>query len=77
MSFIRHFFKFVGTGEYIEIIFIGFRTDEYKVIFIGLGWAPMNIWVVWFNFNPPHIFVGLVMSSMNIHGLYSSLTWPN
>jgi hypothetical protein len=30
-------FKFVGTDEYIQIIFIGFGTDECKFIFVGLG----------------------------------------
>jgi hypothetical protein len=30
-------FKFVGTDEYIQIIFIGFGTEECKFIFIGLG----------------------------------------
>jgi hypothetical protein len=24
-------------------------------IFIGLGYAPMNIWVVRFDFDPPHV----------------------
>jgi hypothetical protein len=28
-------FKFVGTDEYIQIIFIGFETDEYNFIFAG------------------------------------------
>jgi hypothetical protein len=36
-------FIFIGTDEYIQIIFIGLDTDEYKVIFLGLGRTPMNI----------------------------------
>jgi hypothetical protein len=50
------FFKFIGTDEYIQIIFVGFKTDEYKVIFVGLGRAPMNIWNIRFDFDLPHIF---------------------
>jgi hypothetical protein len=38
--------SFVNTDEYIHIISVGPKTDEYKVIFIGLGWEPMNIWAV-------------------------------
>jgi hypothetical protein len=26
---------FVGTDEYIQIIFIGFETDEYNIIFVS------------------------------------------
>jgi hypothetical protein len=40
-GFIRRFFKFVGTDEYI------------KIIFVGLDQAPMNIWVVRFDFDLP------------------------
>jgi hypothetical protein len=36
-------FIFVGTDEYIQIIIVGFKIDEYKVIFISLGRTPMNI----------------------------------
>jgi hypothetical protein len=36
-------YKFVGTDEYIQIILVGFETDEYKGIFAGLGLAQMNI----------------------------------
>jgi hypothetical protein len=34
---------FIGTNEYIQIIFVGPETDENKAIFVGLGQAPMNI----------------------------------
>jgi hypothetical protein len=37
-------FKFVGTDEYIQIIFAAPKPDEYKLIFIGFDWEPMNIW---------------------------------
>jgi hypothetical protein len=47
------FFKFIGIDKYIQIIFIGSETDECKVIFIGLGRAPMNIWSIWFDFDYP------------------------
>jgi hypothetical protein len=29
--------SFISTDVYIQIIFIGSKTDEYKVILIGLG----------------------------------------
>jgi hypothetical protein len=58
MPFICQFFKFIGTDEYIQTIFVGFETNEYKVIFIGLGRILMNIWDVRFNFDRPYIFVG-------------------
>jgi hypothetical protein len=38
-----HSLVFLYSDEYIQIIFVGFRTDEYKVIFVSLGPAPMNI----------------------------------
>jgi hypothetical protein len=50
-------FKFVGANEYIQITFVDFGTDTYNVIFIGLGRDPMNIWIVQFDFDQPHIFV--------------------
>jgi hypothetical protein len=53
------------------------KTDEYKVMFVGLGGAPMNIWAIRFDFDRLHIFVGGTMSPMNIHDLYSSVTWPS
>jgi hypothetical protein len=34
------------------------RTDKYKVIFIDLGPAPMNIWIIHFDFDRPHMFIG-------------------
>jgi hypothetical protein len=49
--------------------FVGSETDEFKVIFAGLGWEPTNIWTVWFEFDWPHIFVGGSMSLTNIHAL--------
>jgi hypothetical protein len=45
-SFIRQFFKFVDTDEYIQIIFVDPKTDEYKVIFVSLVQALMNICAV-------------------------------
>jgi hypothetical protein len=42
-------FKFVGTDEYIQIIFIGPETDEYKLIFVGFDQASMNIWAIQFE----------------------------
>jgi hypothetical protein len=33
------------------------ETDEDKVIIVGLGWEPTNIWAVRFNFH------GLIYSS--------------
>jgi hypothetical protein len=38
--------SFISTDECIQIMFIGPETNEYKVIFIGLVRAPMNIWAV-------------------------------
>jgi hypothetical protein len=58
-------------------IFVGPKTDEYKVIFICLGQASTNIWAVQFDFDRPNIFGGGAMSPTNIRGLYSSVTWPN
>jgi hypothetical protein len=51
-------FIFVGTDEYIQIIFIGFETDEYNFIFIGSIRQMTNVWVIRFNLDRPHIFVG-------------------
>jgi hypothetical protein len=48
------------------IIFVGPKTDEYKVSFVNLGWASMNIWAVQFDFDQPHIFIGLTMSPTNV-----------
>jgi hypothetical protein len=31
-----NFLKFINIDEYVQIIFIGFRTDEYNIIFIDL-----------------------------------------
>jgi hypothetical protein len=31
-SFVSFFFKFIGTNEYIQIIFVDFETDEYNYI---------------------------------------------
>jgi hypothetical protein len=31
------------TDEYIQIIFVRLKIDEYKVIFVGLGLTPTNI----------------------------------
>jgi hypothetical protein len=45
-TFIYHYFKFVGTDEYIQIIFFGFETNEVMVMFVGLDQAPMNIWSI-------------------------------
>jgi hypothetical protein len=60
-TFIHGVFIFVGTDKYIQIIFISpetdeyddpyirrcpAQTDEYKVILVGLGRAPTNIWAV-------------------------------
>jgi hypothetical protein len=36
-------YSFIGTDEYIQIIFIGPKTDEYKVIFVSIVWALMNM----------------------------------
>jgi hypothetical protein len=44
-SFISDYI-FISTNVYIQLIFVGFETNEYKVIFIQ------------FDFNWPHIFVG-------------------
>jgi hypothetical protein len=51
------FLKFFSSDEYIQITFIGFETDECNIIFVSLGQEPMNIWVVRFDFDWPHIFV--------------------
>jgi hypothetical protein len=58
-SFIGYF-KFVGTNKCIQIIFV------------GLGQALTNIWIVRFDFDQTHIFIGVATSPMNILGLYSS-----
>jgi hypothetical protein len=72
-SFIRQFFKFVDTDEYIQIIFVDPKTDKYKVIFVSLVQALMNICAVQFDFNRPHIVVDGATSLINICGLYSSV----
>jgi hypothetical protein len=66
-----HYFKFIGTNEYIQIIFVGPETDEYKLIFVGLGEALTNIQAIRFDFDKNHIFVGDATSPMNIRILYS------
>jgi hypothetical protein len=68
------YFNFIGIDECIQIIFIGPETNEYKLIFIGLGQTPTNIWVVQFEFYWTHIFISGAMSPMNIRVLYSSVT---
>jgi hypothetical protein len=80
MSFIRSFFQFaqfVGIDEYIQIIFIGPETDEYKIIFVGLDQTPTNIWAIWVDLDQPHIFNGGATSPTNIRGLYSSVAWTH
>jgi hypothetical protein len=42
---------FIGTNEYIKIIFAGHETNEHKVVFISFVQAPTNIWVVRFGFD--------------------------
>jgi hypothetical protein len=63
----RH--SFIGIDEYIQIIFVGPETDEYKLIFVGFNWAPTNMWPVWFDFYRTHIFVGKATSPTNIGGI--------
>jgi hypothetical protein len=48
---------FTGTDEYVKIIFTGFETDEYKIMFISLGLARTNIWDIRFDFDRPHIYI--------------------
>jgi hypothetical protein len=69
--------SFIDIYEYIQIIFIGIKTDKYKVIFISLGRVPTNIWAVWFDFDRPHIFVGEATSQMNIIHVYTSVMWQH
>jgi hypothetical protein len=38
------YYLFIGINQYIQIIFIGLEINKYKVIFVGLGQSPMNIW---------------------------------
>jgi hypothetical protein len=51
-------YSFIGTDEYIQIIFVCFETDEHNFIFVSWVWEPTNIWVVRFDLDRPHIFVG-------------------
>jgi hypothetical protein len=50
-SFIVSFLKFIGINKYIQIIFVGPKTHEYKIIFVGLSQALMNIWTARFDFD--------------------------
>jgi hypothetical protein len=68
-------FKFVGIDEYILIIFIGPKIDEYKLILANFYRAPMNIRAVGFGFDRTTIFVSEATSPMNIGHVYSSVTW--
>jgi hypothetical protein len=70
-------FKFVGTDEYIQIIFVGPKTDKYKLMFVGFDRETMNIWVVRFDFDRTHVFVGEATSPTNIHVLYLLVIWPH
>jgi hypothetical protein len=70
-------FKFVGIDEYILIIFIGPKIDEYKLILANFYRAPMNIRAVGFGFDRTTIFVSEATSPMNIRVLYSLVTWPH
>jgi hypothetical protein len=69
------FKKFIGTDEYIQIIFIGSETNEYKGLFVGLGHETTNMWAVRFDFDRPHIFVGSTTSPTNIRSIYLSVMW--
>jgi hypothetical protein len=51
-------FLFIGTDEYIQIIFVSFETNEYNFIFVGWVQELMTIWVIRFDLDWPHIFVG-------------------
>jgi hypothetical protein len=62
-------------SSYIQIIFVGPETDEYKLIFVGLGQPLMNIWDIRFDFDRTHIFISGATSPRNIRGLYSSVMW--
>jgi hypothetical protein len=70
-------FKFIGTDEYIQIIFVRPKIDEYKFIFVGFDWELTNIWAIRFDFNRTHIFIGEATSLTNIRALYSLVTWPH
>jgi hypothetical protein len=59
-SFIGYF-KFIGTVKYIQIIFVGPKTDENKLIFIGGTTSPTNI---------RGLFVGDIASLTNIRGTW-------
>jgi hypothetical protein len=60
--------SFIGVN-----IFVG--IDEYNSNYINWYPKPTDIWVIWFDFNQPHIFIGGATSPTNIHGLYSSMAW--
>jgi hypothetical protein len=45
--FLLSFFIFIGTDKYIQIIYIR-----------RFSLTPTNIWIVWFNLDRPHIFIG-------------------
>jgi hypothetical protein len=64
---------FTGTDEYVKIIFTGFETDEYKIMFISLGLARTNIWDIRFDFDRPHIYI---YSSFRPRHRRISVTWP-
>jgi hypothetical protein len=69
-------FTTINMGSFVGAnIFVG--TDEYNsnypkptniVYFVSWGRAPMNIEVVRFDFDLPHIFIGGAMSPTNIWG---------
>jgi hypothetical protein len=50
-------FKFVGTDEYIQIIFTGFETDASTFIFVGWVWEPTNVLLIRVDCCHPHMFV--------------------
>jgi hypothetical protein len=51
--------SFVGTDEYIQTIFIGFKTDEDNRIFVGTNQESMNIGCVQVDHCGPLICVGV------------------
>jgi predicted secreted protein len=55
------YFKFIGTDKYIQIIFVGPKTDEYKLILIGDTTSPTNIC---------GLFIGDIASPTNIRGTW-------
>jgi hypothetical protein len=42
----------------LKLYFFGFETDEYNFIFIDWVREPTKIWVVRFDLDRPHIFIG-------------------